>query len=85
MLDPINFWGSKPAIDVDFLFPSTRCPINGKTNGLFKIGSNDSLLYTNSLGSVLLSNFHSYFPASNVTQMLSPPFITNNAPWIIKP
>jgi hypothetical protein len=30
--------------DIDFVFPSSEFPINGKTDGMFKIGSNDATI-----------------------------------------
>ena len=50
--------------DIDFLFPSPKQPINGKTNGMFKIGGNEVKLTPDpkNPGGCQADNYNSYVP-----------------------
>lgn len=49
--------------DIDFIFPTPQTPINGRTNGAFKIGSNDSTLIPDpsTPSNSLLDDYNSYW------------------------
>lgn len=50
--------------DIDFIYPTPDKPINGKTGGAFKIGSNDATITPdpNNPSNSTIDDYNSYWP-----------------------
>ena len=62
--NPVGQHGGSSAAehgDADFIYPTPETPINGKTNGAFKIGANDAHIYVDGKGKVQIINFRAYW------------------------
>jgi hypothetical protein len=56
--------------DIDFVYPTRSCPLNGKTNGAFKIGSNEAVIQPDPkpgmLNNASISFYHAYWSQRRV-------------------
>ncbi len=48
--------------DIDFIYPTSDQPINGKTDGAFKIGANDAHICMDKDGNIQIHNWRDYWP-----------------------
>jgi RHS repeat-associated protein len=70
--------GTNRLNDMDFIFPTPQSPINGRTNGAFKVGSNRSNLNPNPLpgmtNNASIDTFRGYYPPGpGITNMAGCP------------
>ena len=65
--------GTNRLNDIDFVFPTSANPINSKTNGAFKIGSNEAVMFSSPkpgmTNNVKIINFDTWWPPMKSTNL----------------